>query len=793
MTMKHGRSILRAAVTACVCAVVVVSGRTIPLRAQNTSAPRAAAPAPWTGEPGITESVADIMARDAVLAAAGRAEPTVRGRDRRHDRSPNLRQNPGAPSVRSWPLVDPLSTELGGTPATAGPSLPQTVGTSFLGVKASESGFIPPDSVGAAGPTQFLVATNGRIKVFDKAGNLGPLDAAIDTFFLSVRGSSLTSDPRVVYDRLSGRFFISMITVDAPNRILFAVSSGSTISGPGSFTFFQFQHDLVGTTPNPDTGGLADYDSLGVDANAAYVGINEFNAAGTSFLGSSGYVIRKSSLLAGGPIVVTAFRQLATSTGPGPFAPRGVTNDDPAATEGYFIGVDNASFGLLQILRVSDPGGTPTISGNLTVAVPATFLPRPVQALGSIGPLDALDDRLFDARIKNGSLWTAHNINVTSAGVATSATGVTGRDGSRFYEITNLTTVPTLHQSGTLFDSTTVSSGTARHHWIPSIAASGQGHVAMGTSLAAPTNSAGTQIQPSVAVAGRLAGDPLGTIQAPTLAQAGGGNYNVQAGLQRWGDYSATMVDPNDDMTFWTVQEYADADNSWGVRVVQLMAPPPARPSSTSPSTVSLGATGVNVVVTGTSVSGSGFFDPGPAFPNRIAATVNGGGVTVNSVTFTSPTSITLNVDVAPGAAGGARTITVINPDGQSATSATGILTVQTIPPTLTLKVNGQHPSSGMVTTSGPMLLTLDLTSTNFAAPVSWYWGLIIGNQLFFITSTGLQTTAAPLIVAPPMVVSNATLFNITLAPGTTITTFFALVESDGTVLASDVITAMRP
>src|SRR6185312_10160473 len=98
--------------------------------------------------------------------------------------------------------------------------------------------------------------------------------------------------------------------------------------------------------------------------------------------------------------------------------------------------------------------------------------PRTVPALGSTANLDALDDRLFSAMIKDGSLWTAHNVNVNASGVATNVTGTTGRDGARFYEVTNLGATPTLVQSGTLFDSTVVSTGTARHHWIPSIAAS---------------------------------------------------------------------------------------------------------------------------------------------------------------------------------------------------------------------------------------------------------------------------------------------------------------------------------
>src|SRR5439155_18551 len=367
-------------------------------------------------------SVSDIMARELTAAPLDQRAMSIRGRNRQHDRNPNLPQHSDSPQVAKWPSD--------GADVAATPFLPQPVGTNFLGVQSGiESPFIPPDSMGAVGPTQFLVVVNGRIKVFDKAGNLGPLNADTDVFFQSVLNGSSASDPRVVYDRLSGRFFISAISVVTPNRILLAVSSSSTIAGTGRFTFYQFQHDLVGSAPNSDTGAFADYDSLGVDADAAYVGVNVFNAAGTAFLGTTGYVIRKTSLLAGGPIVVTAFRQLAPASGTGPFAPVGVTNDDPFATEGYFVGVDNASFGLLVMRRVSNPGGSPTISGNLNVSVPMTRLPRSVPALGSTNNLDALDDRLFSAQIKNGSLWTAHNINVTSAGVATTTAGVVGRNG----------------------------------------------------------------------------------------------------------------------------------------------------------------------------------------------------------------------------------------------------------------------------------------------------------------------------------------------------------------------------
>jgi hypothetical protein len=510
-----------------------------------------------------------------------------------------------------------------------------------------------------------------------------------------------------------------MINVATPNRVLIAVSSGPAITSTSSFNFFQFQHDQVGPTPNRDTGGFADFPSLGVDNNALYIGVNVFNGAGTSFLGSTGFVVQKSALLSGS-LTVTAFRQLvATSTGSGPYAPRGVSNDDPSATEGYFIGADNASFGRLTIRRITNPGGVPTISGNLGITVRSTFYPANVPAKGSSSPLDALDDRLFSALMKNGSLWTAHNIGTDATGTASSTPS--RRTSMRWYEITGLTSTPALNQSGTLFDPST---SNPKYYWVGSVATSGQGHMALGSSYAGAADFAG------VALTGRLATDPLGTLGVPTLIPSST-SYNVpQSGSpQRWGDYSFTAVDPTDDMTMWTVQEICNATNSWGVLVTHLVAPRPALPSSAAPSTVSAG-TSPDVVVTGTSASGSGFFDPGPGFPNHIAATVNGSGVVVNSVTYTGPTSITLHLSVAANAPAGARTITLTNPDGQSATSASGILTVvQNRASTTTTLASSPNPS-----TFGQ--------SVNFTATVSSGSGTPTGAVAFFDGATNIGSGA---------------------------------------------------
>jgi hypothetical protein len=649
--------------------------------------PGSQAGVPWVGPMGITESVADMMARD---ANAPPIAPRL-GPERDLPRE-GLPQAPGALPVSQWPPPGPTGSHRRG-----GPENPQTSGLNFTGATFADGGLWPPDSMGAAGPTQFFVYVNNRLRTFSKSTGMadGVVNMQPDSFFSTVRGLCSTSDPGITFDRLSGRWILTMINIGSTacdgtsaNSVLIAVSDAASkgvITASTTFTLFGFQQDMV-IPVGPDGGHFADYPRHGVDANALYIGLIMFDP--NCYAGSTGFVVQKSSILNGGPIVVTPFRQLAASptylppnpptipactpnaagVPPGPVPPLGVGNDDPASTEGYFIGADAASLGLLQIRRVTNPGTSPTISSNISLTVPATALPGSPNVVGSPKPLDAIDDRLGSAQLKNGSLWTVHTNLVTSTGVSSSS-GT--RDGVRWYEITNLMGTPTLRESGTLFDP--ASTG-VKNYWMGSIAASGQGHVAIGASFGGPSD------HPGVALAGRLSGDALGLTEAVTQ-QAGGTSGYVQTtcpnpcNVYRWGDYSTTTVDPNDNMTMWTIQEIVAATNSWGVKINKLLAPPPATPSSVSPSTVVLGDT-VDVAIVGTTSAGSGFYDPGAGFPNHMTGTVSGAGVMVNSVTFTDPTHITANLTISTGAATGTRTITITNPDGQSATSASALLTI---------------------------------------------------------------------------------------------------------------------
>lgn len=627
---------------------------------------------PTTGAMGIKVPVSELIR---LSALADRRPKPIRFRvEFEADRHPL--ENPGAPKVSQWPLVDNTRVNI-----TQRIEATQTIHSNFLGITLSEGGFIPPDSNGDVSSTQVCITSNTWIKFYNRntvcdaaqttaATGTTPLASPVfqsnlSTFFSSVAPTGI-SDTHVRYDRLTNRWFIVAIDVaSASNRCVIAMSSGPTISVLADFTFFFFTFDAV-SPPIPGggySGGFFDYPTLGVDANALYIGGRMFTTGG-SYLGASLFVVRKSSLTGGGPIVTTAFHLIGNTT-TGVYTPQGADNDDPAAAEGYFIGVDAGVFSRLVINRISTPGGTPVASAAINLTVPTTVFPQPQPQNGTPPrTLDALDDRLFAAMIRKNkitgtsSLWTAHNIEVDATGVASSSGG---RNGSRWYQIDNMTSTPTLTQSGTLFDN---AASNPRGFWIPSIATTGQGHSIVGFSTAASDQFA------DCGVAGRYRTDATGTLQTFTLATASTTHYD-QAGSapERWGDFSQVIVDPSDDMTLWTFQEYCNGTNSWGVRAIQLIAPPPATP--TSPGTIGCGTllAGIRttaVTLNGTSSSNSGFYDPGTGYSNRLAVTTTGSGASISSLVFNSPTQLQFNVVWPVALAGTTQTLTITNPDCQS-------------------------------------------------------------------------------------------------------------------------------
>ena len=705
----------------------------------------------WTGAAAATRATADLLAAE---AASPPAAVAAREALSRHNipSAAARRANPASPA---YPTSQPNPHKAAPT-ATDGAATARVAGVaqSFPGITFAQSGgFVPPDAHGDVGPTQVLAAVNARLRTIDKTTGAadGILDVGANTFFAPVRGASTVSDQRVIFDRLARRWLLVANTTSLPNRILIAASDSAFITPSTAWSLYAFQQDLVTPVGN-DTGLLCDFPNAGVDSHAIYVGCDMFGAV--DYFGSSLFVVNKASVLSGGPIVVTVFRDLLGATpnptGPGPNTPKGVTNFDPIAADGYFIGEDNQTLGQLDLVRILDPGGTPAMLPFASITTAAFQTPVPVEHLGNDHPsgagsglLDGDDNRVTNARMRAGTIWLAHTtaVDATGNGGAPAA----DRNAVRWYQIGSPAVSPAILQSGTIFDPTPAQ----RSYFYGAMDVSGQGHAAIGFSLAGPGDYAG------VAADGRLLTDPSGTTQGAEIATAGLAAYVstfdqgqfLPGGVRRWGRFSNTLVDPDDDMTFWTIQEYTDADGTWATRVVRLLAPPPATPIAVTPSTIAAGQPSVLINVAGQSVAGSGFFDPGPGYAKRLTASIP--GVTINGIVYHGPLAVTLDVSTV-GSPTGSRNVTLVNPDGQSAT-AVGLLTV------------GAPGGSDATTTTvdsalNPATAGQGVTFVASVAPVPPAAGTPTGTVTFRDGAGTLGTV--------PLVAGTATLATSALAPG---------------------------
>lgn len=517
-------------------------------------------------------------------------------------------QNPNALANAFFP--NPLATNSSALP-------PQTVGVNFVAGDVATNPTLqgtPPDSMGVAGPEQFYFAINNAMAVFDKQGNKQDFLDCENGTFLNLDGDfSLfldNTDPRIRYDKSTDRFYYSILNFDdfqsnAISGFSLAVSDSGVISNNTTWTVVNiFDQSII-----PDSIGCSgdqnlflDFDTLGIDDNALYVGGNMFdvNDPAGPWIASSVFVIQKESLLNDGPVYITAFRDITGFTGwVTPFRDSSstlqpATNFDENPTFGYVIAQDPTMFGKLNLYRIANAGTTtPSISAQIPLDVLTTFCaeadltfvhPTFSQNLyGNAGVLDPLDDRLQSAHVRNKQLFACHTIIVDANGVGSAAGD---RIGIRWYQIDltgdstgngqgteELNTVPALVQAGTIWDP---SPNNPLSYYMATIMTNKRDDLVVSGTVSGVTQ------HTSAFYVGRLATDPLGVLRIGATINdrvyaVGSGAYTrsisaVNQFGQRWGDYSYVSLDPVDDMTMWTIQEIA-VNGIFTNVVAQLLAP----------------------------------------------------------------------------------------------------------------------------------------------------------------------------------------------------------------------------
>jgi hypothetical protein len=657
----------------------------------------------------------------------------------RHDVSPPLRHlGPTAPSAatlreRPLRLVGPGSSPNqadGAVQTTIAPAVATSGGLNFAGVGAGDYGFTdqyaPPDTTGAAGATQYVQWVNTYFAVFDKttgaiAAGFPKAGNAVWAGFGGGCETNNDGDPIVQYDKAANRWILTQFSVST-TPYLQCVAVSTTSDATGSYNRYAFDY---GSTQFPD------YPKLGVWPDAYYITFNMFTS---TFVGAKVCAYDRTAMLAGAAATQQCFQlsnsyggllpsDLDGATAPPPGAPNVVMNFGANSLNLWKFHVD---FGVPAHTTFTGPVNMPVASFS-RACNGSNCVPQP----GTSQKLDSLGDRLmYRLAYRNfgdhESLVLNHSVSVGGNLFNSGVSSV------RWYELRNAqnstiaTATPVIFQQGTLSTSDGI------HRWMGSLAMDRVGDIALGYSASSGS------VYPSIRYTGRVPTDPLGTLEAESIIQAGTGSQLQN--LSRWGDYSAMTVDPVDDCTFWYTSEYLKTNGTWNwsTRIASFTFPGCQGTVSQPPAITSPNATTFTIGTAGSfTVTATG--SPAPV--------ISESGALPGGVTFADNGNGTATLSGTP-AAGSAPsypiTFTAANGGGSNATQS------------FTLTVNASTAALTVTTTSlpnGPQRVpypSTTLQAMNGTTPYTW---TIASGAL----PTGLSLSASGAISGTPTKVGSFT------------------------------------
>ena len=359
-----------------------------------------------------------VQAQQGALSNAPVAGPRVIA-ELKHDVSPPLGQIPPAAQQKMpsnereqghKPHIVPGSQDTDTVVQFfGGPQLDSDPHSQFRRYQLRDLGLrmLPPDTNGEVGPNHYVQIVNTAYEVFNKNGTVAAPAVPINTLWTTFGGACAThndGDPVVNYDQLADRWVITQFTSSAPFTECFAVS---TTGNPlGTYNRYAFP------SPNP-TNLFGDYPKIGVWPDGYYMSTNEFNAAGTTFLGAGNWAFDRTRMIAGLSATAVYFELPATDWGGQQPTDLDGTTLPAAGQPNLFVEIDDSAWDptniptdQLQMWRFHVDFVTPA---NSTFTALPKFVPPTLAAFDGVmcnfGPcvpqpgtgqkLDTLSDRVM--------------------------------------------------------------------------------------------------------------------------------------------------------------------------------------------------------------------------------------------------------------------------------------------------------------------------------------------------------------------------------------------------------------
>jgi YVTN family beta-propeller protein len=393
----------------------------------------------------------------------------------------------------------------------------------------------PPDPQVAAGVDHVVEMVNLRYVIWARAGT-EVKNGDLASFF-GVPPHERLTDPRVVFDPLSQRWFASIADFNR-STVLLAVSSSQDPTLPWH------------VQPFLSFSGCPDQPFLGTSSSVVVLSDNGFTSCTSSatFMGAEYWVINKTELLLG---QTPSFAHV----GPDPNLQSVFPAESETSSPTMFlvsVGWAWTPTDTLTLFRISGvPPGKLTFA-NETLSVRTIVQPPNAVQSGTSWLVNTGDARVQDAFWRDGHLWV-------SLGDACFAAGTpVNRSCGRILE--------TDTSNGTVLQDFEVGNKN-QDSFYPAIAVDGSGDLIVSYGFSSAT------ADPGVLVAAQLAGDAPNTTRAPLLVQRGvGPSTQVCPDTScRFGDYFGASPDPVDPSAIWIAGEYGDT-TGWNTVVAEVGA-----------------------------------------------------------------------------------------------------------------------------------------------------------------------------------------------------------------------------
>lgn len=427
--------------------------------------------------------------------------------------------NSSSAATVTTPGVPSLPTTAGGNPPElSGPGgLYSIRAWSGLDSSASCSTACPAPDPSVATDGNYVVEASGQAYRVWTSNETQVDNASLAT--LLTAGTDVISDPAVVYDSTTLRWFLAADDLSL-NEVVFAISAtGDPTAG------WRVHH-----FPAPPAGDALAAPKLAVDSTAVVT--TSLVERGGSFIGSEIEVANKSDLV-GGTTIST------WSSGVDAFWGPLVPATPVAASSELYLATDGFGGGPFQLLEVS--GTPPTTPVVTTAASFSTALLNPPNATqpGSSDLLSSGDGRVASAVWDGSDLWAAADVACTPLG------DLVPRACLHLWEVATA--------NDSLVQQFNWSSGAGTYDLDPALATDER------QNLVVVFDESSSSVYPSVEATGRTGADSLGALESPIVLKAGGEPdraTSCAAGVCAFGNYSAAVLAPFHNRTFWVIGEY---------------------------------------------------------------------------------------------------------------------------------------------------------------------------------------------------------------------------------------------